>query len=267
MGSLAFFLAIYLYPLTRLLVWSFFSPGFTLAHYAKLFGEPGYMQALRNTAEISVWVTVLSLVLGYPLAYLMTVVSGRVRTLLIVLVLVPFWTSVLVRTFAWMVILGKRGIINELLIGWGVIDKPLALIYNMLGVQIGMVHVLLPFMVFPLLNVMTRIDASLVTAARSLGASPRQAFLRIFLPLSLPGVSAGCVLVFLLAVGFYITPALLGGEGQVTFTTLIELVVRDLLDWNFGASLGVFLLTIVGALFILFSTLFGLERLTGDSRA
>jgi ABC-type spermidine/putrescine transport system permease subunit I len=266
-ASLAFFLAVYLYPLTRLLAWSFFSPGFTLEHYAKLFGEPAYMRALRNTAEISIWVTVLSLALGYPLAYLMTVVSGRVRTLLIVLVLVPFWTSVLVRTFAWMVILGKRGIINQLLVGWGVIDRPLALIYNMLGVQIGMVHVLLPFMVFPLLSVMTRIDATLVSAARSLGASPRQAFLRIFLPLSLPGVSAGCVLVFLLAVGFYITPALLGGEGQVTFSTLIELVVRDFLDWNFGASLGVFLLTVVGTLFVLFSTLFGLERLTGDSRA
>ena len=266
-ASLAFFLAVYLYPLTRLLAWSFFSPGFTLEHYAKLFGEPAYMRALRNTAEISIWVTVLSLALGYPLAYLMTVVSGRVRTLLIVLVLVPFWTSVLVRTFAWMVILGKRGIINQLLVGWGVIDRPLALIYNMLGVQIGMVHVLLPFMVFPLLSVMARIDVTLVSAARSLGASPRQAFLRIFLPLSLPGVSAGCVLVFLLAVGFYITPALLGGEGQVTFSTLIELVVRDFLDWNFGASLGVFLLTVVGTLFVLFSTLFGLERLTGDSRA
>jgi putative spermidine/putrescine transport system permease protein len=114
---------------------------------------------------------------------------------------------------------------------------------------------------------MTRIDATLVAAARSLGASPRQAFLRIFLPLSLPGVSAGCVLVFLLAVGFYITPALLGGEGQVTFTTLIELVVRDLLDWSFGASLSVFLLTVVGTLFVLFSTLLGLDRLTGQGRA
>jgi len=266
-ASLAFFLAVYLYPLTQLLAWSFFSPGFTFEHYAKLFGEPAYMQALRNTAEISIWVTVLSLALGYPLAYLMTVVSGRVRTLLIVLVLVPFWTSVLVRTFAWMVILGKRGIINQLLVGWGVIDRPLALIYNMLGVQIGMVHVLLPFMVFPLLSVMARIDVTLVSAARSLGASPRQAFLRIFLPLSLPGVSAGCVLVFLLAVGFYITPALLGGEGQVTFSTLIELVVRDFLDWNFGASLGVFLLTVVGTLFVLFSTMLGLDRLTGDRRA
>ncbi len=267
LASLAFFLAVYLYPLTRLLVWSFFSPGFTLEHYAKLFGEPAYLRAFRNTAEISVWVTVFSLVLGYPLAYLMTVVSGRVRTLLIVLVLVPFWTSVLVRTFAWMVILGKRGLINQVLVGWGVIDRPLALIYNMVGVQIGMVHVLLPFMVFPLLSVMTRIDTALVAAARSLGASPRQAFLRVFLPLSLPGVSAGCVLVFLLAVGFYITPALLGGEGQVTFATLIELVVRDLLDWNFGASLGVFLLTVVGALFVVGSTLLGLDRLTGQGPA
>jgi len=265
-ASLAFFLAIYLYPLTRLLVWSFFSPGFTLEHYAKLFGEPAYFRALRNTAEISIGVTVISLVLGYPLAYLMAVVSARVRALLIVLVLVPFWTSVLVRTFAWMVILGKRGLVNQLLVDAGVIDRPLALIYNMLGVQIGMVHVLLPFMVFPLLAVMTRIDTALVAAARSLGASPRQAFLRIFLPLSLPGVSAGCVLVFLLAVGFYITPALLGGEGQVTFATLIELVVRDLLDWNFGASLGVFLVTVVGALFVLASSLLGLDRLTGDGR-
>jgi len=166
-----------------------------------------------------------------------------------------------------MVILGRRGLINQALLDWGVIDRPLVLIYNMFGVQIGMVHVLLPFMVFPLLSVMGRIDAALVTAARSLGASPRQAFLRIFFPLSLPGVSAGCVLVFLLAVGFYITPALLGGEGQVTFATLIELVVRDLLDWHFGASLGVFLVTVVGTLFALFSALLGLDRLTGEGRA
>ncbi|MGH7264338.1 MAG: ABC transporter permease [Candidatus Rokuibacteriota bacterium] len=265
--ALAFFLAIYLYPLTRLLAWSVFSPGFTLEHYAKLFAEPAYLRAFRNTVEISVGVTLISLVLGYPLAYLMAAVSGRVRALLIVLVLVPFWTSILVRTFAWMVILGKQGLVNQLLVGWGLVDRPVALIYNMVGVQIGMVHVLLPFMVFPLYSVMARIDVALVAAARSLGASPRQAFLRVFFPLSLPGMTAGCVLVFLMAVGFYITPALLGGEGQVTFATLIELVVRDLLDWNFGASLGVFLLTIVGALFVLFTSLLGLERLTGHGGA
>ena len=265
-GSLTFFVAVYLYPLSRLVVWSLFSPTFTLEHYAKLFGEPAYFRAFRNTSEISLGVTAIALLLGYPLAYLMTVASRRARAIMIVLVLVPFWTSVLVRTFAWMVILGRRGLVNQILIGWGLVDRPLALIYNMVGVQIGMAHVLLPFMVLPLLSVMSRIDASLVTAARSLGASPGQAFLRVFLPLSLPGVSAGCVLVFLLAVGFYITPALLGGEGQVTFATLIELVVRDLLDWNFGASLGVFLLTVVGALFVLFSALLGLDRLTGHGR-
>src|SRR5262249_56935744 len=157
-ATLAFFLAVYLYPISRLLVWSFFSPGFTLEHYAKLFGEPAYLRAFRNTAEISAWVTVFTLLLGYPLAYLMATVSARVRALLIVLVLVPFWTSVLVRTFAWMVILGRRGLVNQVLVDAGVIDRPLALIYNMLGVQIGMVHVLLPFMVFPLLSVMIRID-------------------------------------------------------------------------------------------------------------
>src|SRR5262249_47404375 len=157
--TLGFFLAIYLYPLTRLLAWSFVAPeGFTLEHYAKLFGEPAYLRALRNTAEISLGVTLISLALGYPLAYLMATVSARVRALLIVLVLVPFWTSVLVRTFAWMVILGRRGLVNQVLVDAGVIDRPLALIYNMLGVQIGMVHVLLPFMVFPLLSVMIRID-------------------------------------------------------------------------------------------------------------
>src|SRR5262249_45115796 len=155
-ASLGFFLAVYLYPLSRLLVWSFFSPGFTLEHYAKLFGEPAYLRAFRNTAEISVGVTALALLLGYPLAYLLPAVSGRARAVLIALVLVPFWTSVLVRTFAWMVILGKRGLINQLLTGWGLIERPLPLIYNMVGVQIGMVHVLLPFMVFPLLSVMTR---------------------------------------------------------------------------------------------------------------
>jgi putative spermidine/putrescine transport system permease protein len=267
LGALAFFLAVYLYPLIRLLAWSLFSPGLTLEHYAKLFGQPAYLRAFRNTLEISLGVTVISLLLGYPLAYLMTTVTPRVRARLVVLVLVPFWTSVLVRTFAWMVILGKRGLINQALSAWGVIDRPLALIYNMVGVQVGMVHVLLPFMVFPLLGVMIRIDPALVAAARSLGASPRQAFLKVFLPLSLPGVSAGCVLVFLLAVGFYITPALLGGEGQVTFATLIELVVRDLLDWNFGAALSVFLLAIVGALFVLGTTLLGLDRLTGQERA
>jgi len=261
--TLAFFVAIYLYPLSRLVVWSLFDPGFTLEHYRQLLVEGAYFTALSNTLEISFWVTAIALLLGYPLAYLMVTSSPRVRGLLMACVLVPFWTSILVRTFAWIVILGRNGMINQTLMGLGVVEQPVQLVHNMLGVQIGMVHVLLPFMVFPLYGVMTRIDPTLVRAARSLGATPGRAFLRIFLPLSLPGVTAGCVLVFLLAVGFYITPALLGGPGEITLATLIEMMISDLLNWGFGATLSVLLLAVVGILFVLFSSLMGLDRLTG----
>ena len=261
--ALAFFVAIYLYPLSRLVVWSLFDPRFTLEHYRQLFLEETYFIALGNTLKISFWVMLIALLLGYPLAYLMVTSSPRLKGLLMACVLVPFWTSILVRTFAWIVILGRNGVVNQTLMVLGVIEKPIHLVHNMLGVQIGMVHVLLPFMVFPLYGVMTRIDPTLARAARSLGATPGRAFLRIFLPLSLPGVTAGCVLVFLLAVGFYITPALLGGPGEITLATLIEMMISDLLNWGFGATLSVLLLVVVGILFVLFSSLMGLDRLTG----
>jgi ABC-type spermidine/putrescine transport system permease subunit I len=260
---LIFFLVIYIYPLSRLVTWSLFDPVFTLEHYRKLFSDPTYFTALVNTLDISVWVTVISLLVGYPLAYLMVTESHRVRTLLMTFVLIPFWTSILVRTFAWIVILGRNGIVNQTLKNLGVIDTPIQMIHNMTGVQVGMVHVLLPFMVLPLYGVMSRIDLDLMLAARSLGAPPYKVFLRVFLPLSLPGVTAGCVLVFLLAVGFYITPALLGGPGEITLATLIEMMINDLLNWGFGATLSVVLLLVVGVLFVIFSSLMGLDRLTG----
>jgi putative spermidine/putrescine transport system permease protein len=263
MPALLFYVGVYIYPLLLLLSWSFFDPGFTLKHYQELFGESAYFRALLNTLEISFSVTILSLLIGYPLAYLMTTTSARARGVLMSLILIPLWTSLLVRTFAWIVILGRNGIVNKLLIGVGLIDQPLKLLYNMLGVQIGMVHVLLPFMVFPLYGVMSRIDPGLVRAARSLGAAPRMAFRHVFLPLSLPGVAAGCVLVFLLAVGFYITPALLGGPGQITLATLIAMMINALLNWGFGATLSLLLVTVVAALFVVFSTLMGLDRLVG----
>lgn len=257
-----FLLAVYLYPMSRLVAWSLFDPTFTLEHYRQLIQQPAYFRALQNTLEISFGTTLIGLVLGYPLAYLMTVSSARVRGILVAMVLIPFWTSILVRTFAWIIILGRNGIVNQVLLDIGLIAEPLKLLHNMLGVQIGMVHVLLPFMILPIYGVMVRIDMSLVRAARSLGASPTQAFLRIFLPLSLPGVTAGCILVFLLAVGFYITPALLGGPGEITLATLIEMMVNDLLNWGFAATLGVVLLVVCGSLFVIFTSIMGLEGLT-----
>ncbi len=263
--ALLFYFAIYIYPLSRVASWSFFEHGPTLKFYRELFGEPAYFRALRNTLEISLLSTALCLLLGYPLAYVMATTSPRARRAVMVLILIPFWTSILVRTFAWIVILGTHGLLNRMLVALGLTGAPVRLLFDMTGVQIGMVHVLLPFMVFPLFAVMTRIDANIVRVARSLGAVPRRAFLHIFLPLSLPGITAGSVLVFLLAVGFYITPALLGGPGQITLATMIDMEINTFLNWGLAASLGVVLLVVVGGIFAVFTWLMGAGRLTGEA--
>jgi putative spermidine/putrescine transport system permease protein len=259
--ALALFAAVYLYPLSRLGLLSLFDPTFTVKHYRVLFREPAYLTALENTLTLSVSVTAIALALAYPLAYLMTTVSARTRSILTAFVLVPFWTSILVRTFAWLVILGKNGLVNQTLLALGVVTAPVPLIHNQVGVEIGMVHVLLPFMVLPLYSVMAGIDTNLLNAARSLGAPPIQVFLRVFFPLSLPGVHAGCLLVFLSAVGYYITPALLGGPRQITIAMLIDLVVNDLLNWGFGATLAILLLTAVIVLLVVLTSALGLGRM------
>ena len=261
--ALVFYVAIYVYPLSRLGAWSVYDKGFTLKFYGELFAESMYLRALGNTLEISLLVTAACLILGYPLAYLIATTSSTPRRILMVLVLVPFWTSILVRTFAWIVILGNNGLVNRAFMSVGVIDHPIKLLFNMVGVQVGMVHVLLPFMVFPLLAVMSRVDLNVVRIARSLGATPSRAFLHVFLPLSLPGVAAGCVLVFLLAIGFYVTPALLGGPGEITLATLIDMMINTLLNWGLAATLGMLLVVVVAGIFVAFSSLMGLNRMIG----
>jgi putative spermidine/putrescine transport system permease protein len=261
--ALVFYVAIYVYPLSRLGAWSVYDKGFTLKFYAELFAESMYLRALSNTLEISLLVTAACLILGYPLAYLIATTSPTPRRILMILVLVPFWTSILVRTFAWIVILGNNGLVNRAFMAVGIIDHPIKLLFNMVGVQVGMVHVLLPFMVFPLLAVMSRIDLNVVRIARSLGATPSRAFLHVFLPLSLPGVAAGCVLVFLLAIGFYVTPALLGGPGEITLATLIDMMINTLLNWGLAATLGMLLVVVVAGIFVAFSSLMGLNRMIG----
>ncbi|TMH19889.1 MAG: ABC transporter permease [Betaproteobacteria bacterium] len=243
--------------------WSFFDHGFTLKFWRELAREPAYFKALSNTLEISVLVTVITLLLSYPLAYLMTTTTPRARRVLTVLLLVPFWTSVLVRTFAWLVILGRNGLVNNLLLALGLVGEPQKLLFNMIGVQVGMVQVLLPFMVFPLYAVMSRIDLNVIRVARSLGAPPHRVLLHVFLPLSLPGVAAGCILVFLLAVGFYVTPALLGGPGQITLATMIDMMITTFLNFGFAATLGLLLLAVVAGIFAGVSALLGLNRIVG----
>jgi putative spermidine/putrescine transport system permease protein len=257
---------LFVYPIGRLFYLSLFGPAFTLRHYGKLVASPVYGTILANTFEISLIVTVLALGLGYPVAFLLATARARTAALLLAAVMLPLWTSVLVRTYAWMVLLGRRGVVNEALHGLGLLDTPLSLLYNRLGVTIGMVHVLLPFMILPIYSVMRGIDVELLKAAQNLGADRRQSFLRVYLPLSLPGIAAGCLLVFVTALGFFVTPALLGGRGDMMIAMLIETQVRELLDWEFASALAVTLLAVTGGTLFVVQRWLGLERIWGGAR-
>src|SRR5262249_7140683 len=227
---------------------------------------PAYLRILGTTFEISLLVTGVTLALGYPLAFLLATARPRTAALMLAAIMLPLLTSVLVRTYAWMVLLGRRGVVNEGLAALGLLDAPLPLLYTRTGVTIGMAHVLLPFMVLPLYSVMKGIDAELVRAAQNLGASPRQAFFRVYIPLSLPGIAAGCVLVFVAAIGFFVTPALLGGPPDTMIAMLIESQVRELLNWELASALAATLLAITAVLLLGFQRFMGLDRVFGGAR-
>jgi ABC-type spermidine/putrescine transport system permease subunit I len=240
-------MALFAVPLLRLLALSV--EGGTLVAYERALTNELYLRVIFETFKIAAIVTLLTLALGYPVAYVMAT-SGRGWQLVgIALVLLPFWTSILVRTYAWMVMLGRNGVVNRTLIGWGVIDSPLPLLNNLAGVLIGMVHVLLPYMILPVFNAVKNVDPNLVLAAEGLGAPRWRAFLRVTLPLTMNGVAAGVTLVFTLSLGFFITPALLGGGRVVMVANLIEEQVRELLNWAFAGALSAILLALTLAAF------------------
>jgi len=240
--ALALVAIIFLYPTGWLLLRSITEPSWGLQNYAAVIKQPIYLRVLWNTFVISASVTAICLAIGYPVAYTMVHSSERVRRLLVFVILVPFWTSLLVRTFAWMVLLQQKGLVNDFLMSVGVITAPLALIYNRVGVLIGMVQVQLPFMILPLYSVLLRIDPSYSLAAATLGAPPMRNFLRVYFPLSLPGVFTGCALVFIISLGYFITPALLGGPRDVMIAQLILSEIEDFGNWGLAGSLSAVLL-------------------------
>ena len=230
----------FLFPVLRMLGYSIEAGN--LDWYAKALGEGLYLQVFWNTFEIAIFVTVFCLLLGYPLGFLIATTTPFWATMGFIFVLLPLWTSVLVRTYAWMVLLGRNGVFNRLLLDAGVIADPLPLLHNLTGVLIGMVHVLLPYMVLPIYGAVKRLDPAIVAAAEGLGASSWRIFWRIYLPLTLNGIFAGSVIVFVLALGFFITPALLGGGRVMMIAVLIEQQVRETLNWPFAAALSAVLL-------------------------
>jgi putative spermidine/putrescine transport system permease protein len=251
------------YPLSRVLILSLFDPNFTLKHFVALFQSPVYVKVLLLTLEISFITTVLCLLLGYPVAYVVCTVKGRWATWLMGIVVLCFWTSILVRTYSWMILLQRTGVINTVLLELGIISKPLGLMYNLFGVCVGMVHVLLPYMVMPLYGVMEGIDLRLLKAGQNLGATPFKAFWKIYVPLSLPGIGAGCILVFVIALGFFITPALLGGGKVIMISNLIDSQVTQLLNWGFASALSLALILVTFLIFILSNRYLGLAKMWG----
>jgi len=243
---IAFLVAFFLVPLIVVSLRSvadFPKPtGDIFSNYGRFFASAANLRVLANTFWVAALSTVVCLALGYPYAYLMNIVRPRVAGLLLIAVLLPFWSSLLVRTYAWQVILRDTGIINTFLLDWGFITEPIPLIRTTLGVMLGMSQVLLPFMVLPIYAVMRRIDPEYTKAAANLGAPPFAAFRRVFLPLSLPGVLAGSLLVFVLALGFYITPALLGSPKDTMISQFIANAVQQRLDWGIGATMAVILM-------------------------
>lgn len=260
---LLFLSVLFFYPLLRMAYLAFFKPGFTLENFIVIFQTSLYIDVLTNTLKISFLVTLVCLFMGYPLAYLMSEVSGKHLAWMIVLVLVPFWTSVLIRTYSWMVLLGYNGVLNNLLIKLGLISSPVPLMYNKIGVTVGMVHILLPFMILSLFSVMKGIDRELLKAAQNLGANYFQTFRRVFFPLSLPGVGAGCLLVFIMGIGFFITPALMGGRKDMMLSMLIDLQVTEFLNWGLGSALALILLSVIVIIFLISSRYLKLSQIWG----
>jgi putative spermidine/putrescine transport system permease protein len=216
-----------------------------------------YLEVLGRTLGISAAVTLLCLALGFPVAVLLTQVQGRAAAWLMALVMLPFWTSLLVRTAAWVVLLQREGLVNSLLMKLGVIAEPLALIYNRTGVLVAMTHVLLPFMILPVYAVLKDIPPNYLRAAASLGAPPLSAFWRVYLPLAAPGVAAGALMVFILALGYYITPALVGGGGDQMLSYFVAKYTSETGNWGLAAALGLVLLAATYALYAVAQRLSG----------
>jgi len=235
-----YMIVLYALPVVTMLMRSFNDPTWSLVHYRDLMADTVFFNTLSNTLYTAVIVTLGTLVLGYPVAMAL-VRTRRMAPLILVVVLLPFWTSVLVRSYAWMVLLGRHGLINEALLSSGLIERPLRILNTSFAVYIGMIHILLPYMILPVANALRQIDPSLARAASGLGAPPWRTFLQITLPLSVPGVAAGGLLVFVLSLGFYITPAMLGGPRDITLSMLIANQV-DQLNWAYAACLSAVLL-------------------------
>ena len=236
---------------------------FTLENYQRMVESKSYARIFRNTFEVSLLTTGICILIGYPLAYFLSQLPRRAANLCMITVLLPFWTSLLVRTYAWLVLLQRRGLINEWGMDIGFWDEPIKLVHNLTGTLIGMVHIMLPFLVLPVYGSMRAIDRDYLKAAANLGASPTQAFWRVFFPLSLPGLFAGALIVFVLCLGFFVTPAVLGGGKVIMVSMRIATNIELFFNWGAASALGVVLLVLTLAILGIASRVLRFDQILG----
>lgn len=251
----------FLLPVLSLLLRSVLEPTPGLNNYAQLLGSTTYLRVFGNTFLVATVVTAATLAIGFPTAWLLAIAPRKLSSLLFAILLLSMWTNLLARTFAWMVLLQQTGPINRLLMALGVISEPLTLVNNLIGVTIGMTYIMLPFLVMPLHATLRSIDPSTLRAAAICGASRWQAFWRVLVPLAMPGIASGALMVFVMALGYFVTPALLGGASYMMLAELIAQLVQQLLNWGLAGAAAFVLLAVTLALYTL------QLRFTGSARA
>ncbi|WAJ31607.1 ABC transporter permease [Jeongeupella avenae] len=250
-------------PVVSLLLRSVLEPSPGLGNYAELLGSSTYLRVFLNTFLVSGLVTTVSLLIGFPVAWTLAIMPGRWARIVFAILLLSMWTNLLARTYAWMVLLQRTGIVNKTLINLGLIDQPLTLVNNLVGVTIGMVYIMLPFVILPLYGVIRRIDPSILQAAALCGATKGQALRRILLPLAAPGMAAGGLMVFVMSLGYFVTPALLGGTNNMMLAELIAQFVQSLVNWGMGSAAAFVLLVATLALYAVQLRLFGTSQMGG----
>jgi putative spermidine/putrescine transport system permease protein len=261
MPALLLLVIFFLLPVLSLLLRSVLEPSLGLQNYAQLVGSTTYLRVFGNTFLVAGVVTLATLAIGFPTAWLLAIAPRKLSSLLFAVMLLSMWTNLLARTFAWMVLLQQTGPINRMLMALGIISEPLTLVNNLIGVTIGMTYIMLPFLVMPLHATLRSIDPSTLRAAAICGASRWQAFWRVLVPLAMPGVASGALMVFVMALGYFVTPALLGGASYMMLAELIAQLVQQLLNWGLAGAAAFVLLAVTLSLYAL------QLRFTGSARA
>lgn len=250
-------------PVVALLLRSVTEPTPGLQNYAILFGDGTYARVFFNTFLVASIVTAVTVMVAFPVAWTLAIMPPALGSIVFGIIILSMWTNLLTRTYAWMVLLQRTGVINRTLMDIGLISEPLPLINNLTGVTIGMVYIMLPFMILPLVGTLRAIDPMTLRAAALCGASPLDAFRRILLPLSLPGIAAGGLMVFVMSLGYFVTPTLLGGTSNMMLAGMIAQMIQSLLNWGLGSAAAFILLVVTMALYALQLRLVGTQRVTG----